>query len=171
MDELLEQHIHELDNISDETLRMQFFEFLTDLTRCTSFKMSVFAEDVPGEEMFKLMNYHINDGQVGASIRLEAIDGKGVHRNIEIFDIEKIERNTSDYSTGHMKYYFQIMDRGLYRDYVRQLELPKEIQNKEIIEAYWRKEVISQRCELYFEDNNALDMVLCNHNVIANFFD
>lgn len=167
--EILEFHLRELENIKDETLQREFFGFLSDLVRCSFVYMSAYDEDGLGEEKLRLVDYHVNYGQIGASIRFEVIDADNVHKNIEIFDIINLERNTTDFSKRHIRYYFVIRDRRLHRDYINETKKHESLQNKEIIDKYKSLGVSRHRCTLFFQEANALETSLCDHMVVASF--
>lgn len=169
--ETLENHLCELENIKDETLQKAFFGFLADLVRCSSFIMSPYDEDDLGEEKFRLKDYHIDYGQIGASIRFEVVDAQNIYRKIEIYDIIGIERNKSDFGPKYIKYYFEIRDRHLHRDYINQTRMHRSLQNKDIIDKYLHSGISRQRCTLYFQDGNALAPSLCDHIVVASYVD
>ncbi len=166
--EILEYHLRELENIKDESLQIAFFRFLSDLVRCSSLIMSPYDEDAEGEELLRLKDYHVNYGQIGASIRMEVLDVNNVYKKIEIYDIIGLERNQDVFNKEYIRYYFVIRDRHLYRDLINEERKPERIRNKEVIDKYERLGVNRQRCTLYFQDKNACETFLCDRMVIVS---
>lgn len=166
---LLEMHLHDTERISDENLRQQFMNFLVYLIRCKKVFMSMFPEDIEGEEYYKLIDYRVDEGQIGASFQLEVEDmGRNI-KNIEIHDICEVERNKCDYGDNYIKFYFCIKNRFVYRDYIQEKRKNEKFQDKGKIEQCESTMIERQRCKLIFEDRDAMNNVVCDKIVFSNY--
>ena len=148
-------YVHSLDKIPNEDLRDDMFSFLYDLMRCSSFKMSPYSEDVPGEEEYRYIDYSLDSAELGVYLCIKCEKLDGTIEKLSVFDIVAVERN-SYASEKHIKYYLVIRDRDVHKDNIRGLSSDSD-------------EIKRQRCTMLFADGDALEAGFANGVEMVNY--
>ena len=151
--------LHSMDNISNNNLKSELLWLLIDIKRCSYFKTSYYPEDAFGEQKLKFKDYSLLDGHMGAMLKIYATDYNGKEQIIDFYNVQDVECNQESGSNVFQKYYVVVVDEKLYREYEKQMKRPIERRNQDAITAYETKGFQRHRIELFFEDENALDVL------------
>ncbi|MCC5439663.1 toll/interleukin-1 receptor domain-containing protein [Clostridium botulinum] len=156
-EELIRYTEYEIFNIKDDILRIYMAEFIEDLKRCSSFEVSVFPEDPPGEKEYHYIRHSIIESTFGPSLYLTMYDINNKEVTLGINDIKAVEFNNSFHGDRFFKYYIRICNRENLRDYEREIRLPKQCQNVGKIQNYLETMELSYRFILKFREKNAYE--------------
>lgn len=155
--EILNRYLHDFDVIEDEELFSEFVWLIGDLKRCSSFCTSLFEEDPEGEKEWIFKGYSLYKGSIGYSFVINAEDVNGEKQIIDIHDICDIIPNSSSYSDMHLKYYFEIINREKYKEYIQKRNVLGDTCDKEIVSEFENKGKKKHRIILKFKDRNAME--------------
>ena len=153
--EIRSSYLPEMEKITDNY--SDFIFFLGDLRRCSSFVTSLYSEDVSGEKEWKYKNHQVEKSSLGYIILVDAIDMNGKEEKIQFTYVSEIWWNNTAFNSNYLKYYVVEKDANLQREYDRQMKLPENIRDNDLIEKYLKYSTKKHRVMMKFKDGNALD--------------